>query len=117
MFKGKCSCDQTTLINMLSEIMDKLDEVKDSVDEMTERVTRLENDIRKIGAPAEKLQHELVDAKAQMRHNSEFMQGLVLQLIAHPPKATGEPEKKVSPVVEAYLAKKAETSLIKPKLP
>lgn len=103
-----------------NDILDKLDEMTTTLETLNSRLMRIENTLSKHNAPAEKLELELEGARTQIRYNTDFMQNLVLQLICSglEVKAKDDAKPKISPTLEAYLAKKAANgSDYKPKLP
>lgn len=114
MFRAKQMAEFMELLTAISEeqtkIMARLDDIDDTLSDISEKLEAKEPKKDDMSAKI-----EIGELKAKSYAHTEFVQNLVLQLIATPQK---EVAKEVSPAVAAYLAKKpngADTT--KPKLP
>lgn len=114
-----CKSDPNTPL-WAKKLMDRFEELEDTITDLSDKFEELTTKIDKALQASEKPAIELVNMKAQVREQSQFMQGLVLELIKAPkivqPALPPPIPEKANGTLAAYIAKK-NGEVAKPRLP
>lgn len=106
-------------LHSLFDLIHKYDKkMEERIEYIEDKMDLIESSLIKLGDRISKLEHkdaELSKLRQDINDSHEFVKGLVMTLIASPPKPSVEAPAKMT--VADYLAKKANGDASKPKLP